>query len=87
MKSPCCEPGDLTFRQRQFKSPDAGRLACAIDSWHRGLLKLIDSDNTGPHVAAKQDGQLDIGNQIESASEIVAGFLPHFAAAPQRNRR
>jgi hypothetical protein len=77
----------LTFRQRKVKSPNASGLACAIDSWHRGLLKLIDSDNTGAHLAAKQDGQLDIGNQIESASEVVAGFFPYFAAPPQRHRR
>src|SRR5439155_25815892 len=75
--------GDLTFHERELQSPDPRQLSGAVHSRHRCVLELLDAHNTISRLTPQQLCELQIGNQMESAREIITLHVPGPAPPPQ----
>ncbi len=64
--------GNFTFDERELEAADSGGLAGAVCAVHRGLLIVIHVNKTVAEAAAAHARQLDVGNQMKAAREIVA---------------
>src|SRR6185437_9354345 len=77
----CSKTGNFAFDERPFHAADAGRLAGAVDVWRGRALEIVGRDETVFDPAAKQHRQLEVGDEVKSAGEVVAGNLPLPGAA------
>src|SRR5579884_2958368 len=84
-----CKARDLSFDNGEIDSADAGRLSGAIDICRRSLLQFTHGHESILNLTTERDHEFQIGNQIETAGQIVAfdleslrPLLKHNAAQP-----
>ena len=66
---------NLSLDQGQFKTANAGRLACTKNIWHGGPLNVIHLDETFLDVTIKKRRQFRVGNEMKTACQIIARNL------------
>src|SRR5580693_5618983 len=64
--------GDFAFDERQLEAANSGGLAGTEYSGDRGSLILVNCNNVFAEAAAAHARELDVGDEMKAAGEIVA---------------
>src|SRR5690242_17609132 len=76
---------NLSLDQGQFKTANAGRLACTENIWHGGPLNVIHLDETSLDLTIKKRRQFRVGDEVKTASQIIARNLLGAPASMNRD--